>query len=98
MLNGVMEGGPATWSDDSLLVLDRNGYPEECYFTFSYSPIRDESGGIGAMKRNGGATMVQFQLRTRSSGMATTKRPPHVRTTDICAITSGARGHARINT
>jgi hypothetical protein len=21
--------------------------PEECYFTFTYSPIRDESGGVG---------------------------------------------------
>ncbi|MCW5849695.1 MAG: response regulator [Anaerolineae bacterium] len=49
MLAGVMERGEATWSDDLLLVLERNGYPEECYFTFSYSPIRDESGGVGGV-------------------------------------------------
>ena len=41
--------GGATWSADQLLVLDRNGYPEECYFTFSYSPITDESGGVGGV-------------------------------------------------
>jgi len=46
MLGGVMQRGEATWSDDLLLMLERNGYPEECYFTFSYSPIRDELGDI----------------------------------------------------
>ena len=36
-------------SDDLLLVLDRNRYAEECYFTFSYSPIEDESGSVGGV-------------------------------------------------
>lgn len=49
MLEGVMERGEATWSDNLLLVLERNGYPEEGYFTFSYSPVRDESGGVGGV-------------------------------------------------
>jgi PAS domain S-box-containing protein len=49
MLEGVLQRGDATWSNDFLLLLERNGYPEECYFTFSYSPIRDESGGIGGV-------------------------------------------------
>ncbi len=49
MLEGVLDRGEATWSEDILLPLERKGYPEECYFTFSYSPIRDESGGIGGV-------------------------------------------------
>jgi PAS domain S-box-containing protein len=49
MLEGVIQQGEATWSDDLLLLLARHGYPEECYFTFSYSPISDESGGIGGV-------------------------------------------------
>ena len=49
MLEGVLRRGEATWSNDLLLLLDRTGYLEECYFTFSYSPIRDESGGIGGV-------------------------------------------------
>ena len=49
MLEGVMQRGEATWSENLLLELERNGYPEECYFTFSYSPIRDESGGVGGV-------------------------------------------------
>jgi signal transduction histidine kinase/DNA-binding response OmpR family regulator len=49
MLEGVVARGEATWSNDQMLPLDRNGYIEECYFTFSYSPIRDETGGIGGV-------------------------------------------------
>jgi len=49
MLTGVLTHGEATWSEDQLLLLDRNGYVEECYFTFSYSAIRDESGGVGGV-------------------------------------------------
>jgi PAS domain S-box-containing protein len=41
--------GEATWSEDLHLVMQRNGYPEDTWYTFSYSPIRDESGGIGGM-------------------------------------------------
>jgi hypothetical protein len=46
MLRGVMERGEATWSEDQLLLMDRNGYLEEAYFTFSYSPIREEAGEV----------------------------------------------------
>ena len=48
MLASAM-AGEATPADDLLLMLERNGYPEECYFSFSYSPIRDESGGVGGV-------------------------------------------------
>ena len=39
MLHGVLETGEATWSENALLPLERDGRPAECYFTFSYSPI-----------------------------------------------------------
>jgi signal transduction histidine kinase/CheY-like chemotaxis protein len=39
-------GGEATWSENLPLVLERNGYPEDCWFTFSYSPIHDDGGKI----------------------------------------------------
>jgi hypothetical protein len=44
MLEKVMTIGEATWSDDLLLTLQRNGYSEECYFSFSFSPVRGEAG------------------------------------------------------
>ncbi|MCL1475486.1 PAS domain S-box protein [Argonema antarcticum] len=49
MLEGVLNDGRAIQSEDIMLLLERNGYMEECYFTFSYSPIRDETGGIGGV-------------------------------------------------
>jgi PAS domain S-box-containing protein len=41
--------GNATGSEDWMLPLDRHGFLEECFFTFSYSPIHDESGGVGGV-------------------------------------------------
>ena len=49
MFESVMTTGHATWSDDRLLLVNRHGYTEEAYFTWSYSPIRDESGDIGGV-------------------------------------------------
>ena len=41
--------GAATWSQDLPLLLMRNGFPEQAYFTFSYSPIRDEQGQVAGL-------------------------------------------------
>ncbi len=41
--------GRATWSEDLHLLMQRKGYPEDTWYTFSYSPIRDESGGVGGL-------------------------------------------------
>ncbi|MCY1016117.1 ATP-binding protein [Pyxidicoccus sp. MSG2] len=48
MFEGVMEGR-AVGVTDFMLPLDRHGFTEECYFIFSYSPIRDESAGVGGV-------------------------------------------------
>ena len=39
-------GGEATFIEDFQLFIDRHGQLEEAYFTFCYSPIRDESGAV----------------------------------------------------
>lgn len=49
MFDQVMSTGEATWKADQLLPMDRHGYREECYFTFSYSAVRNEAnlpGGV----------------------------------------------------
>ena len=48
MFAGVMQGTPTTVVD-FLLPLDRHGFTEECYFIFSYSPIRQERGAVGGV-------------------------------------------------
>jgi len=45
----VLETGTATWDEGLLLFLERSGYPEETYHTFSYSPLRTDSGEIEGM-------------------------------------------------
>jgi signal transduction histidine kinase/DNA-binding response OmpR family regulator len=49
LLLHVVRTGEATWSEDLMLPLVRGAAPEEGYFTFTYSPIRDESGGVGGV-------------------------------------------------
>jgi two-component system sensor histidine kinase VicK len=48
MFTQVMNG-EAIWAPDFMYVLDRNGYLEECYFDFSYSPIYNGDGTIGGV-------------------------------------------------
>jgi signal transduction histidine kinase/DNA-binding response OmpR family regulator len=45
-LRKVMETGRAYHSSDQQLIINRHGYPEEAYFTFSLSVIRDADGMI----------------------------------------------------
>ncbi|NML46768.1 response regulator [Ramlibacter sp. G-1-2-2] len=45
----VMDTGEPTWNERVLLVMERNGFPEDTWFTWSYSPIHDDDGGIGGM-------------------------------------------------
>ncbi|GAB3149830.1 SpoIIE family protein phosphatase [Amycolatopsis stemonae] len=49
MLEGVMATGEATWSEDLLLPMNRHGYWEETYWTYSYSPLHDDEGGVRAV-------------------------------------------------
>jgi PAS domain S-box-containing protein len=49
MIAQVMEHGKATRSRDLELHLNRAGFPEETYFSFSYSPIYDEHGRVGGV-------------------------------------------------
>ena len=48
-LGGVLKRGEATWSEDLLLAVDRYGYVEEAYFTYSYSPIKAADGRVGGV-------------------------------------------------
>ncbi len=46
MLESVMSTGQATWSEDLLLPMNRHGYWEETYWTYSYSPLHDDDGVV----------------------------------------------------
>nr|WP_238420941.1 SpoIIE family protein phosphatase [Streptomyces taklimakanensis] len=48
-IDTVLSTGEATWDESLLLFLERSGYPEETYHTFSYSPLRDDAGEVVGM-------------------------------------------------
>ena len=66
--DAVLNEGRATWNEERLLVLERNGYPEETYFTFSYSPVPADDGGVGgvfcALTEDTQRILSQRRLRT----------------------------------
>jgi PAS domain S-box-containing protein len=45
----VLAQGEATWDEGLLLFLERSGFAEETYHTFSYSPVYDDDSRIAGM-------------------------------------------------
>ena len=68
----VMAGGPATWHENQLVPITRNGRLEEVYWTYGFSPIHDE----GARNAVGGVLVVctettrQVQAQNRRTAEA----------------------------
>jgi len=44
----VLRGG-AVWQEDALVPVTRHGKRAQVWWTYSYNPIRDESGGVGGV-------------------------------------------------
>jgi PAS domain S-box-containing protein len=49
LIDEVLQTGQATYEEGLLLFLERSGFPEETYHTFSYSPLGDDDGSICGM-------------------------------------------------
>ncbi len=49
LIDTVLQTGKATYKEGLLLFLERSGFPEETYHTFSYSPLTDDAGRIAGM-------------------------------------------------
>ncbi len=45
----AMRGNQGTYDEALLLIMERHGYQEETYYTFSYSPVPNERGGTGGI-------------------------------------------------
>ena len=45
-LEQVLSGGGSTWVENARLLLERHGFAEETFFTYSYSPVTDPTGCI----------------------------------------------------
>ncbi|MEV1046634.1 SpoIIE family protein phosphatase [Streptomyces sp. NPDC049916] len=45
-VDSVLADGESTWDEGLMLLVQRSGFREESYHTFSYSPLRDEDGQV----------------------------------------------------
>lgn len=45
-IDGVMARGESTWHEEHLVPITRNGRVEEVYWTYGYSPVRDDDGEV----------------------------------------------------
>jgi signal transduction histidine kinase len=45
----AMRADEGTYDEALLFIVERNGYPEETYYTFSYSPVPNDRGGTGGI-------------------------------------------------
>ena len=49
MADTVMRRDEGTYVEAQLLIMERHGYREETYYTFSYSPVPNDEGGPGGL-------------------------------------------------
>ncbi len=49
MADTVMTRDEGTYVESQLLIMERHGYQEETYYTFSYSPVPNDEGGPGGL-------------------------------------------------
>eukprot|EP01036_Dinobryon_divergens_P049384 gene49384-66171_t len=49
LFHDVMATGVPTWHEHEPLMIERNGFTEECFFIWSYSPLFDDDGTIGGV-------------------------------------------------
>jgi signal transduction histidine kinase len=93
MFDGVMDGR-RTDVVDFLLPLDRHGFPEECYFIFSYSPIREEGGRVGGVLVTVTETtqrvLGERRLKTTQALAAETRQAKTA--LEACAVAHGVLG------
>ena len=66
--DGVVNEGRSTWNDDLFMTFERNGYPEEVYVTFSYSPIPD--GGAAPPPASGRPVLCLHRKHPAGTGAA----------------------------
>ena len=85
LIDHVLRTGEATYNEGMLLFLERSGFPEETYHTFSYSPLFDDAGGVAGMF----CVVVEETERVLSERRLGTLR-------ELASATAGANSEAEL--
>ncbi|WP_448208062.1 PAS domain S-box protein [Azospirillum sp. sgz302134] len=59
--------GEASWHEDLLIPMERRGYREQAWFTFSYTPVQDDQGRIAGMFCAASETTEHVQAKHRTA-------------------------------
>ena len=86
LFESVMTTGVPTLETNQELILERNGYPEECFFTFSFSPLfdRGEIGGVLCVATETTEQIVD-QRRLECLSRVQSELVGSEQVTDVCA-------------
>jgi PAS domain S-box-containing protein len=96
--DAVLLRGESTYDEALLLLPERHGYPEETYFTFSYSPLPDDEGNVGGLfcavteetQRVIGERRLKL-LRETAAAMAESRTPSQVWESAARCLSNGRR-------
>ena len=91
LFESVMTTGVPTLETNQELILERNGYPEECFFTFSFSPLfdRGEIGGVLCVASETTEQIVDHR-RLECLSRVQTELVNSEQVTDVCARVAAA--------
>src|SRR6478735_7069545 len=91
LFESVMATGVPTLETNQELILERNGYPEECFFTFSFSPLfdRGEIGGVLCVASEN-TEQVVAQRRLEALSQVQGQLVDAEQVTDVCARVAAA--------
>ena len=92
-LDEVIERGHTMHAEDEQRILYRNGYPEECYFSFSHSPIDDVDGSTAGVLTVATETTAKVLYERR---MRVVRELGAVSTTDAGSLAETCRAVLRV--
>lgn len=100
LIDQVLAYGEATWSEDQLIPIYRNGKMEDVYWTFSYSPVIDESGRPAGVLVTCNETTEKInvlkEIREREDQLSFTLDAAELGTWNLNPLTNKFTGNKRL--
>jgi hypothetical protein len=88
MFDGVMRTGQPTGAEHQLFAMERHGFLEDTYFTFSYSPLFDGDGNVRGVIDLSTESTAQVLAQRRLSCLTDLSGAlfDAIRVTDVCVV------------
>jgi PAS domain S-box-containing protein len=96
LIESALAGVP-TYNEDLHLVMERHGYPEETWYSFSYSPVFGDDGAIAGMfcACTENTERVKAEIALRDSEARVRALADHLPGAVVYQITTNAQGEGR---